>query len=438
MNKPQADLIYEEVLKRERQHPEPFRAFRERHPHEPLDVKNLENVQGDERDVVFISVTYGRDAGGVLRQQFGPLLTDGGERRLNVLITRARRRCEVFSNLTADDIRGDALRAGVSALQRYLRFAATGFFESETAASIQDESPFSDDVVAALREHGFEAHRQVGSEGYRIDIGVLDPSQPGRYLLGVEYDGRTYHDARSARDRDKLRQRVLEARGWRLHRIWSHDWWQDRDGEVQRLLDALEIPTEAEAVVAETPVVSIQEVEREEGPPATARPYVEAPPAEPPVDLAAYLRTVVEVEGPIHEDLLFVRLRDGGGYSRAGSSVRAMIEGVIEAGRDGVKRIGDAYYDSEAQLQEPRDWSDRPIPEKRHDYVTEVEIEAAFRQIIGPAFGVNAEDAIKGAFNLMGFKRVTETAFAKGVAILNRMVEGGHLTRRDDGAYFPK
>ena len=240
MNKPQSDLIYEMLLIRERQEPEAFRSFAARHPHEPLEVKNLENVQGDERDVVFISVTYGRDASGVIRQQFGPLLRDGGERRLNVLITRARRRCEVFSALRADDLRVEGRRSGLAAFQNYLRAAETGILYAPSATGADVESPFEEEVRAELRGRGYEVDAQVGSEGYRVDLAVIDPDAPGRYLLGIECDGVTYHSARSARDRDKLRQHVLEARGWRLHRIWSSDWWQDRAGEIERLVRAIQ------------------------------------------------------------------------------------------------------------------------------------------------------------------------------------------------------
>ena len=210
-------------------------------PEEPFFVKNLENVQGDERDVIFISIGYGRSADGRLTMNFGPLNQDGGERRLNVLITRARRRCEVFTNLTADDIdlnRTD--RRGVAALKRYLKYAQTGEFDIAIPTDREADSPLEEAVANGLRELGFQVDHQVGSAGYFIDLSVKDPERPGRYLLGIECDGATYHSAQSARDRDRLRQQVLEGLGWRIHRIWSTDWFRAPDRELRKTAEAIE------------------------------------------------------------------------------------------------------------------------------------------------------------------------------------------------------
>ena len=194
------------------------------HPYEPFFVKNLENVQGDERDVMFISVGYGRIAGGYVPMSFGPLNLDGGERRLNVLITRARRICEVFTNLSADDIDlGRSNVRGVRALKTFLKYAKDGHLDVPVATDREPDSPFEESVLAALQRLGYQVETQVGSAGFFIDLAVVDPERPGRYLLGVECDGATYHSARSARDRDRLRQEVLESLGWRIHRIWSTD-----------------------------------------------------------------------------------------------------------------------------------------------------------------------------------------------------------------------
>lgn len=441
MNKPQADLIYTEVQKRERLDPQAFKAYHELHPHEPLDIKNLENVQGDERDVVFISVTYGRDATGTLRQHFGPLLLDGGERRLNVLITRARMRCEVFSNITSDDIRLDTPKPGVQAFKRYLRFAKEGISDIPTTSGMPEESPFEEEVTAALRDHGYVVHTQVGTEGYRIDIGVIDPSQPGRYLIGVECDGATYHQARSARDRDKLRQRVLEARGWTLHRIWSHDWWQDRDGEIRRLVKAIEDSRETSKKELgssddeQKPVV-LEELQATSSSAAATRPYLEAPTPRlltSAEELGSYMVKVVEAEGPIHTDLLLIRLRDAAGYGRAGSNVRAWLDDIIAQHTSKVKVIMDSYYSENAQLWTPRDWSQRPAAEKKADLVSNVEIAAAIRAVVGAAFGISDDEACKSAFMLIGFRRVTEAAMRRGLVVLKLMLSSGGLIRKANG-----
>lgn len=436
MNKPQADLIYEQLQVRERQEPEPFRQFRALHPHEPLDVKNLENVQGDERDVVFVSVTYGRDASGVVRQQFGPLLRDGGERRLNVLITRARRRCEVFSNLTADDVRVEGNRPGLAAFKSYLRFAQTGEMHGPTLTELEPESPFEVEVISALRSRGYQVDAQVGSEGYRIDLAVIDPDAPGRYLLGVECDGATYHSARSARDRDKLRQRVLKARGWRLHRIWSCDWWQDQETEIARLLQAIEEvqDVDPEPVAAPEIAVPVAEISEEVSTPAAsaARPYVSAPPFTGAA-LSEYAAELVKIEGPLQHDLLLLRLRIAGGYARLGIQVRADLEQLLaQLEREGqIRRAGDAWIASEDQLATPRDWSRCPAGERKLPYVSEPELAAAFRQVIGNAFGIRVGDVVREAFAVLGFRGVGEKGARRAAAVLAGLTETGEVEERD-------
>ncbi|MEI6076203.1 MAG: DUF4011 domain-containing protein [Verrucomicrobiota bacterium] len=208
---------------------------------EPVFVKNLENVQGDERDVIFFSICYGPDETGRVAMNFGPLNRDGGERRLNVAITRAKHEIQVFSGLRADQIELTRTRArGVRDLKYFLDYAERGAAALASAAlagtSDEADSEFEKMVADKLREAGYDVHHQVGCSGYRIDLGVVDQKQPGRYLLGVECDGATYHRAATARDRDKLRQAILEGLGWKLYRIWSTDWWHDAQGETQKLI----------------------------------------------------------------------------------------------------------------------------------------------------------------------------------------------------------
>ncbi len=206
---------------------------------EPFFVKNLETIQGDERDVIFVSVGYGSDASGNIAMRFGPVTQAGGERRLNVLMTRARKRCEIFSNITAADIRLTGAK-GVEVLKKYLQYAQNGELELPRAHGGFD-SPFEEAVFTELRRRGYQVHSQVGVAGYFIDLAIVDPEQPGRYLLGIECDGATYHSARSARDRDRLRQYILEQhRGWKIHRIWSTDWFQNPRQEIERVVEAID------------------------------------------------------------------------------------------------------------------------------------------------------------------------------------------------------
>lgn len=164
---------------------------------EPYFVKNLENIQGDERDVIFISIGYAKDASGFMAMNFGPLSSEGGERRLNVLISRTRVRCEVFSSITAGDI--DLQRAtsrGAAALKTFLRYAETGVLDTQTPTGEGFDSEFEAEVARALESFGYEVHCQIGTAGFRIDLAVVDQDCPGRYLLGIECDGATYHSSR--------------------------------------------------------------------------------------------------------------------------------------------------------------------------------------------------------------------------------------------------
>lgn len=204
-------------------------------------VKSIENVQGDERDVVLVSIGYAaRNDNGELSLRFGPVNNAGGEKRLNVLFTRARLRCDVFCSFRPDEI--DPQRArweGVRILKEFLSFAQNR--ESTPVTTGGDyESPFEEDVASEIQRMGYEVVPQFGTHNFRIDLAVRHPSRPDEFMLAVEADGATYHRSLSARERDRLRQQVLESYGWRFHRIWSTDWFYDRTATVSKLRDALE------------------------------------------------------------------------------------------------------------------------------------------------------------------------------------------------------
>ena len=211
------------------------------HPSEPFFVKNLENVQGDERDVIMISVGYAKNAQGYMAMRFGPLGAQGGERRLNVLISRAKRRCEVYASITDEDIdleRGKG--AGILAFKLFLHYARTGRLSIAQATGRDMDSVFEEQVATALQAKRYQVHPQVGIAGFFIDLAVSDPERPGRYLIGIACDGASYHSSRSARDRDRLLQAVLEDHGWIIHRTWSTDWFQRPQEQLERTVAAIE------------------------------------------------------------------------------------------------------------------------------------------------------------------------------------------------------
>lgn len=326
---------------------------------EPLFIKNLENVQGDERDIIFFSVTYGPDASGKVSLNFGPLNLEGGHRRLNVAVSRARVGVVIFSTLLPEQIDLSRVRAaGVRDLKNYMEFAIRGpraLVEQSMPTGREPDSPFERQVISALREKGWTAHPQVGVSGYRIDIGVVDPRVPGRYLLGVECDGAMYHSGATARDRDRLRQHVLEGLGWALYRIWSTDWWLNPEEPIRKLVARLEelvaaVPTEDEPVV-ELPA----EAESEEQPQvlyARAESVVEsiAPITRLPEyeltsldkgnpdlfyesrsmsTLAGQLLKVIATEGPVSQAIVFKRVTRAWGLSRVGSRIEAHLSALV-------------------------------------------------------------------------------------------------------------
>ena len=256
LNQPQAELIATELDRLRAQDAE-IRAFLERFDEglDPVFVKNLENVQGDERDAILISTVYGPDAdSGKVRQGFGPINRATGWRRLNVLITRARVRIHLITSLRASDLLvGDSSPRGVKALRDYLHFAETGSLppvEGRITPEREADSPFELEVGDAVRRLGYEVVPQVGVEGFFIDLAVVDPRRTGHFLLGIECDGATWHSTRSARERDRLRQSILENLGWSLHRIWSTDWFTDAERECRRLEAAIAARLEATAHAA--------------------------------------------------------------------------------------------------------------------------------------------------------------------------------------------
>ncbi len=252
-----------------------YADFRRRHEADGLGlfVKNLENVQGDERDVIFVSTTFGREPGtGVVRQNFGPISRATGWRRLNVLFTRARLALHVFSSMLPEDIVDDATTPeGTRVLRQYLAYARSGAIATPSQTS-QDcaESDFELAVADTIRSAGYAVVPQLGVSGFRIDIAVKDPAGRG-YLAAIECDGATFHRAMSVRDRDRIRQEILEAMGWRglFWRIWSTDWFQDSANEKRRLLAFLERQREAAEARHKTaqPGPNVQPAAADTGPP---------------------------------------------------------------------------------------------------------------------------------------------------------------------------
>jgi very-short-patch-repair endonuclease len=237
------DNIDERLRQRLRQDPQlaaELAGFFDESREERFFVKNLERVQGDERDAIILSIGYGKNARGDLPYRFGPLLTEGGERRLNVAVTRAKNRITLVSSFSSRDMDPErSVAEGVKLLRQYLQYVETdGATLGDQVLDKPALNPFEIDVRDTLLRHGLKLTAQYGTSGYWIDFAVQHPVEPGRYVLAIECDGATYHSSKSARDRDRLRQEQLEQKGWRFHRIWSTEWFHDKDTCAAKVIAA--------------------------------------------------------------------------------------------------------------------------------------------------------------------------------------------------------
>jgi len=233
----QANAIESELFKVRRKSQE-FEWFFSSEKEEPFFIKSIETVQGDERDTIMLSIGHGKDENGKMLMNFGPINKDGGYRRLNVAITRAKINTILVSSIKHHDIDLSKTNSkGVYLLKTYLEYAEFG--EDEKVDSFIDrpesDSPFEEDVYNEIIRLGYNAQKQVGSSGYKIDIAVTKPNNHKHYVLGIECDGAAYHSTRTARDRDRLRQDILESRGWKIYRVWSTDWFRNRQLEIEKL-----------------------------------------------------------------------------------------------------------------------------------------------------------------------------------------------------------
>jgi very-short-patch-repair endonuclease len=442
-SEPQMMAIQAEIDSRKRLRPELEELLREDGP-EGFFVKNLENVQGDERDVIFFSVGYGPDQAGHMTMNFGPLNRQGGERRLNVAVTRARDEVKILASFRPHDIDLSRTQArGVHLLRNYLEFAERGpsaLLGELVSEGGEPESPFEQAVADALLSRGLRVVSQVGVGGYRIDLGIKDELS-GRYLLGIECDGATYHSTKTARDRDRLRDEVLHKLGWHIHRIWSTDWVIDPAGELERAVQAVERARNhieetgatgpPGGVVGDDGHEAVPQVEghtRSDEPSDTT--VMERP--EAPVDISqAYERVVfderefgwvrstlsdagisriivrcVEAEGPVHEERVMRAISEFLGYGRLGRNIRQLLLQAIEREVRSGRIVRRVHFLWPHGMTEPpvralnSNGKARPIHE-----VAPEEIEAAIRTVLCLAFSIGREHLRVAVARALGYER---------------------------------
>ncbi|TET34002.1 MAG: DUF3320 domain-containing protein [Planctomycetota bacterium] len=459
-NVKQQKAIEEEIELQLMNNPELGDYF-ERKKYEYCFVKNLETIQGDERDVIFISVCYGFDDQGRFSRNFGPVNHAGGERRLNVLITRAREKTVVFSNFRASDLAVDATSPfGVRSFKVFLDYAENRNLKSYIETGQDTDSPFEDSVYEFLRDSGFEVRKQVGCAGFRIDLAIVDPGNPGRYLLAVECDGAKYHSSRVARDRDRLRQQVLENLGWHIYRIWSTDWYRNRkecrDKLYSYIRNLIDQGTGTHHSKKNSPVKAptrkIERMKRKKR--SKSGDCIEdeideydtcmslnIPSYEPihrvsPWQLAKAVTKVVEAEGPICEDELIRRIRVLWGLGRAGKRVKDAIYNAIKVA------IKDKMISTKGKFLWPRNQGKCRVrrryndPSPKIELICDQEIAEAVRLVLKYQFSTAREDLINRTAKLFGFHAVHDNTSNKIGKVIRKMIKGNVIENKPNGMIY--
>lgn len=393
---------------------------------EPFFIKNLENVQGDERDTIIFSIGYARDNKGIMYMNFGPLSRDGGYRRLNVAITRAKYNIKLVGSIVPTDIDADRTSSeGVKMLRSYIEFAQHGISALENEVTFDDklnfDSPFEESVYDFLVSKGYEVVTQVGCSGFRIDMAVKSPVKSGKFTLGIECDGATYHSSRTARERDRLRQEILESMGWKIYRIWSTDWIKDFKSEEDRLLAAIEASFKssqngridsnehqqqmANDIIIEEKIETPKNTNRfgfEEYHLCNSDEYIYMTPSNA-------LKKIIEIEQPIHFEELCRKMAPLYGRQKATSVVRNEIRTLLTTNLRSYIENKDSFISlkdfKELKVRVPQDGSEylRPI-----NYICDDELLLAMITIVQNSFGITPEDLFIVTARELGYKRTGE------------------------------
>lgn len=455
----QEEAIWDELDRRKIVNPT-LAAQSESNAVEPLFIKALEKVQGDERDFIIISLGYGKDPKGILSLNFGPINKAGGERRLNVAITRAKEKVTLVSSILPQDMdltRLSTRSRGVFLLAKYLEYAQQGGrLPTQTYGGGEPESDFEYDVRDHLVERGFDVDAQVGCSGFRIDLAIKNPQHKDRYVLGIECDGATYHSQRSARDRDRLRQAVLEKLGWKIYRVWSTEWVKNPDRIVDSISERVReleesgpldagVPGAAGALLQEVPTVQPVEPRQSEPngqsqPSKTSnesirygfKPYVEYRQlGKRPNDVGFLAKAIVERETPIHMDALVRRIAEAYNIRVIGSRTRGIImQHIRQAANRRLFQIRGnfCWIGNDATPRVPQNGeTPRPIQE-----IALEEMMVAARNIVTIERGVPRESLVREVGRAFGFRRTGERVDTKVQQAITQLFNEGVFSTYGD------
>lgn len=419
---------------------------------EPFFIKNLENVQGDERDTIIFSIGYAKDNHGVMYMNFGPLSREGGYRRLNVAITRAKFNVKLVGSIQATDIDLDKTSAeGVKLLRSYIEYAQQGIKAIEKELDYNYElnfdSPFEESVYDFLSAKGYDVVTQVGCSGFRIDMAVKHPTQSGKFAIGIECDGATYHSSRTARERDRLRQTVLEDMGWNLYRIWSTDWIKSQKSEEDKLVNAIEATlagTSAEEPVeslleqintSEIAAIEIEEAVGDNNMSSVGYGFSEYESVKYWMfwdgDVSETIRKTIENQQPIHFEALCRILAPIWGNQKATNVIRREVNyyfrwhlnEIVKVDGDFVSLVG---FD-DLKVRVPKSSYDvRPI-----EYICEAELALALTTIASQSFGITQDDLITETARVYGFKRTGEKISSILRKVYNQLETDGKIKEID-------
>jgi hypothetical protein len=437
------------------------------HSQEPIFIKNLENVQGDERDVILFSVGYGPDKEGKVSLNFGPINRDGGWRRLNVAVSRSRYEMKVFSTLRADQI--DITRTGsegVAGLKAFLEYAEKGreVLVFRNAGKRTDTSALIEVVAAEIRKKGYEVHTNIGCSGYKIDLGVVDAENTAEYILGILCDGHNYSAAKTARDREIVQPDVLKLLGWDLYKIWSTEWWENADRQIEELIVAIKQAEERKralltAVKEPAPLKIFEEVKNKDlvfNRSVAAMPEVLKAPMEKNENFVEYnitrlemvratssddfllpsnrqkiceqIAAVIETEAPISRNLLCKRVLGAWGISRLGTRLSGYFENLFPTLQLKAETYnGNVFFWKDDQ--EPLQYSMYRVhhgeADKREaEDLCPDEVANAIKQVVTNQVSLSKEELLRETAKIFGFARIgnnVEQAMIKGIeAAINK------------------